>query len=331
MKTSTFAPLGALQLKAGTPAAEVLHATIVSLFSDGSGFSLKTDLGSFVDCFAFAFARCLAKLQIRQVKLSRERLAAYSWELLAELEHEFGVRPGPEDSLAARRAALLAAMKASLGSRRVVLEQALRDLHGDNYIGIHVHATADVTLWPSSLGDDPMLLMLPDISRKLVRLPFAISTGLGSPQYVIYEPLDPAAPVLGDHTLLVGDRIVVGVENLGLAETVEVTAVGGPISGSLYFQATFNNAHDPAALAAVMPFPAWGSSQRHIFVVLASAAAQDPETRRKTHELMAKMVTSVTTWSISPESAAFGAGPLTLGDAVLGKLGMNPMGTIAVP
>ena len=105
MKTSTFAPLGALQLKAGTPAAEVLHATIVSLFSDGSGFSLKTDLGSFVDCFAFAFARCLAKLQIRQVKLSRERLSAYSWELLAELEREFGVRPGAEDSLTSRRAA----------------------------------------------------------------------------------------------------------------------------------------------------------------------------------------------------------------------------------
>lgn len=331
MKPSAFAPNGLLQLKAGPPAAQVLHATIVSLLSDGSEFALSTELGSFVDCFAFTLARALAKAQLRQQKLDRERLAMGAYELLAALEEEYGLTPGPDDTLRTRRRALLARMKAALGSRRTALEQALRDLLGDDYVGLHVRSTDEVDVWPAALGDDPMLLTVPDIPRKLVRLPNAVSTGLGAPQFVTYVPIDPAPESPTEHTLLAGDQIVVGVDNLGLAETVTVTALSVDQSINLQFEATLNNVHDPGALAAAMPFPAWGSSQRHIFVVLAEDAALDPETRRKTHELLARTVTGVTTWSLCPASGVAQAGPLTLDDLTLGVLDCNPMGTVTVP
>lgn len=333
MKPSAFAPHGLLQLRSGTPAAQVLHESILSLFSDGSEFALSTELGSFVDCFAFAFARILAKLQLRIEKLDRSRLAANAWELLPALEEEFGLRPAPTDGVQARRAALLAAMKAALGSRRTALEQALSDLLGSDYVGIHVHSTSDVDLWPTDLGDSPMLLALPDIPRKLVSLPLAVSTGLGALQWVSYDPIDPLPDNAEEGTLLQGDQIVVGVENLGLAETVTIENVSDAGEGMDYpvMQVLLNNPHGPGSLAAAMPFPAWGSSQRHIYVVVSEDAAQDAEKRRKVHEQMARMVTGVTTWSISPVNASGGAGPLTLGDAVLGRLGMNPFGTITVP
>lgn len=333
MKPSAFAPHGLLQTKGGRPAAEILHETIVSLFSDGSEFALSTELGSFVDCFAFTFARLLGKLQLRTEKLDRERLAAHTWELLSALEEEFGLRPGPEDSLRTRRAALLAAMRAALGSRRVVLEQNLADLLGSDYIGLHVHGTSDVVLWPAALDDDPMLLAAPNIQRKLARLPVAISTGLGAPQWVAYEPIDPLPENVGDGIYLAGDTIVVGVENLGLAETVAIMAVDNASGGNSYptMQVNLSNAHDPGAICTAMPFPAWGSSQRHIYVVVSEDAALGAETRRKIHELMARAVTGVTTWSISPVNGAGGAGPLTCDNHVLGQLNMNPFGTITVP
>ena len=332
MKTSAFAPFGALKLRAGRPPAEVLHESIVALFTDGTQFALSKELGSFVDCFAFTLARCLAKLQLRTEKLDRERLAAGAYELLPVMEEEFGLRPAPGDTLRTRRAALLAAMRAALGSRRVVLEQALSDLLGDDYIGMHVHSTSDVDIWPAALGDDPMLLALPDIPRKLVRLPYAVSTGLGAPQFLAYEPLDPIEGDLSTGTLTAGDEIVIGVDNLGLAETVTIASAEEPGDGETYplMEVTLARAHDPGSLCAAMPFPAWGSSQRHIFVVLSETAALDADTRRRVHEYLARTVTGVTTWSLSPSNAG-SAGPLTLDNHTLGRLDMNPFGTVSIP
>jgi len=330
VQPSLFTSGGLLLLSGEKPSAEMLHETIVRLLSTGEPGDLSTEVGSWVDCFAFALATVLARVQVRQRQLNEERLAVGAYELLAALEEEFGLSSGPEDTIAQRQAALLAAGKAALGSRRPALEQALADLLGDDFIGIHVPDPAsEVDIWPADLGDDPQLLAEADIPRKLVELPNSISTGLGAAQYVAYVPLAPTTTD-GSHTLLVGDQIVVGVDNLGLAETVTITALATD-GDTLLFEAVLNNAHDSGSLAVAMPFPAWGSAQRHIFVVLTEAAALDAEKRRKTHVLMAKTVTGITTWSISPESAAGQAGPWTLDDPVLGALDFNPMDVITVP
>ena len=332
MKPSLFAPGGLLLLKGGTPVAESIHATIIQLLTTGEDGKLAADVGTFVDCFAFALARVVARVQRRQEQLEGERLAMGAYELLAQLEEEFGLRPAITDGIAARRAALLARGMAAQGSRRPSLEQALRDLLGEDFINFHVADPAsEVSIWPSALGDSPQLLAAPDQPSVLVSLPYAISTGLGAPQFVTYVPIEPSAAAETAHTLTVGDKVVVQPENLGLAETVTVTdtATAGSV---LSFEATFNNAHDPC-LAVNMPFPAWGSSQRHLWIVLTETAAFDAETRRQVHELVARMVTGVTTWSICPQNPdLFGsAGPWTLDDLVMGALDFNPMATIAVP
>lgn len=331
MKPSLFTPGGLLLLKGGKPVAEALHATIVQLLTDGTDGKLAAEVGTFVDCFAFALARVVARVQRRQEQLEGERLAMGAYELLAQLEEEYGLRPAVGDTIATRRAALLARGMAAQGSRRPSLEQALRDLLWDDYIGLHVADPAtEVSIWPSALGDDPQLLAPADQASVLVSLPNGISTGLGSPQYVTYVPIEPTSSDDTDHTLFVGDKVVVQPENLGLAETVTVTATA-TASSVLSFQATFNNAHDTDSLAANMPFPAWGSSQRHIWIVLTETAALDAESRRKVNELLARMVTGVTTWSICPQNVGNSAGPWTLDDDVLGALDFNPMATITVP
>lgn len=330
MEPSIFAPNGLLLLSGEKPTAELLHETIVRLLSTGEPGDLSTEVGSLIDCFAFALARVMARVQVRQRQIDGERLAYSAYELLGALESEYGLKPGLDDTLAQRQAALLAAGKAALGSRRPALEQALMDLLGDDFIGIHIPDPAtEVDIWPADLGDDPQLLAEDGIPRKLVSLPLGVSFDLGSSQYIPYVPVSPTTTD-GSHTLLVGDQIAVGVDNLGMAETVTITATATS-GGTLLFEGVFNNAHDMDAVAVTMPFPAWGSWQRHIFVVLAEAAALDAEKRRKTHVLMAKAVTGVTTWSICLERAPGQAGPFTMDDAVLGALDFNPMGIVTIP
>lgn len=331
MKPSLFTPGALLQLKAGKPLAQAVHETVVRLFTDGSQGSFSRELGSFVDCFAFALALTIARAQVRQQKLDRERLAAGAYELLAQFEEEHGLRPGATDTIRQRRDALAGKMLTSQGSNRPTLEQALSDLLGEDYIGLHVADPAtEVTLWPSALGDSPQVLLSDDVSRTLVRITQSVCVGLGAPQAVTYTAVDPTAED-GEHTLAVGDRLVVQPENLGLAEPVTVEAVD---DDGETFAATFAKAHDNGALAAQMPFPAWASTQRHLWVVLSEDAAQDAEKRRLTNEKMAALVTGVTTWSICPytgDGVTHLAGPWTLDDAVMGRLDMNPMGIVTVP
>ncbi len=332
MQPSLFTPNGLLLLSGEKPSAEVIHETILRLFTDGKPGSLNREMGKMLDCLAFALARVLARVRQRQRQLDGERLALTSYELLAALEEEYGLHPDQDDTIAQRQTALLAAVKPVPGSVRPELEDALIQLVGfDNYVGIHLRSQPDgeVDIWPANLGDSPQLLAEATIPRKLVRIVQSISAGLGSPQAVLYEPIDPTAED-GEHTLFKYDQIVIEPENLGQAETVEITDLGTS-GGVATFTATFNKSHDDQCLGASMPFPAWGSSQRHIFVVLKQAAAIDAEVRRKVHVLMARFVTGVTTWSICPESETLFAGPWTLGDPILGALGMNPMATIPVP
>lgn len=330
MQPSAFTPGGLLLLSSETPSAELLHQTALRLLSTGEPGDLSTELGSFVDCLAYALAVVFARIQYRQRQIDNERLALGAYELLAALEEEFGLRPGAKDTIAQRQTALLAAVKPIFGSRRPVLEQALADLLGTGFVGLVVRdpKNNEVDLWPTNLNDNPMLLAEATIPRKLVRITSSISTDLGVPQSVAYVPVYPTGTT---HTLAVGDKLIVGPENLGLAERVVVEALGGS-GDDLLFTATFTNAHDEASLAVQMPFPAWGSSQRHVFVAVTEAVTTDAVLLSRVHTLLARHVTTCTTWSICVASGAGDQiGPWTLDDAVLGRLDFNPMATIPVP
>jgi hypothetical protein len=332
---SLFAPPGLGQYVGGKPRAQAIHETALALFAKYSADqgSLSTEEGSLVDLFCFMVALAFARVARTNELANGERYASGAYYLLGATEGEHELRPGADDTLGARRRALAGAKRLPRGSALPELEQQLRDLLGDDYVGVHITAADDVDLWPADLGDQPQLLAAADIPRKLVRLPYQVSTGLGSPQYLAYEPLDPLPEDGSEGTLRAGDMAVIGVDNLGRAETVEVLAIEEPGDGEVYplMRVTVNRPHGPGSLCAAMPFPAWGSSRRHVFIVLTEAAALDAETRRKVNDLMGKIATGVTTWSISPANGSGGAGPLTLDDPVLGRLDMTPFGTIAVP
>lgn len=335
MKYSLFAPKGLHLYQGGKPLAQAIHETALALFAKygADQGSLSTEPGSLIDLFSFMLALALARAARMNQRADGERFADGAYHLLAAFEQEYGLRPGDGDTLATRRSELAQAKRFPRGCTRAELEQQIRDLLGDDFIGVHIPAAADVVNWPEELGDEPQLLVDPLIPRKLVRLPYAVSTGLGAAQYIAYEPIDPAAGDDAEGTLTAGDQLVIGVENLGLAEVVEVLSVQEPGDGETYplMEVVLTKAHDPGALGAAMPFPAWGSSQRHVFAVLTRDAGLDPEIRRKLDDKLTKILAGVTTWTICPASGAAQAGPWTLGDPVLSRLGMNPMGTLSVP
>jgi len=87
------------------------------------------------------------------------------------------------------------------------------------------------------------------------------------------------------------------------------------------------NLGDQPMLLQPPEYPYWTSSKRHSLVVLTASAAADPEKRRKVHELMGRLARGVSTWDIAAESAPGFAGPFRVGE---GRLGMTPIGTVAV-
>jgi len=332
VKTSLYTPKGLHENRAGKPLAQGLHETALQLFSrygaERGGFS--TEPGSLVDLVAFALAITLARIARANQKVDGERFADGAYYLLKDFEKEWGPTRGAEDTLVDRRQALALAKRAPRGNTRQELEQQLRDLLGDDYAGLHVPSGAEVEIWPADLGDQPQLLAEATIARKLVRITDVIIDDLGSPQAVHYEAIDPAIPAGEDHTLAVNDRLVVEPEILHRAEVVTVESID--LDGDTpTFTATFDNAHEPNCWATQMPFPAWTSTQRHLLIALAADVIGDPETRRKANVLLTKILPSVTTWSLCGLSGAGQIGPWTIGDATLGQIGRNPIGTITVP
>lgn len=332
MKYSIYTPKGLHEYRAGKPLAQGLHETALELFAkytaDRGGFSAEP--GSLVDLVAFAMAIVLARVARANQKLDGERFATGAYYLLQQFEEEYGLTPAGDDTLVDRREGLAQVKRAPRGNTRQELEQQLRDVLGDAYAGLHLPAGAEVETWPAELGDQPQLLLDPTIDRKLVRITDVVIDGLGAPQAVHYQAIDPAIPAGEDHTLAVNDRLLVEPEILHRAEVVTVTAVG--LDGDTpMFTATFDNAHEPSAWATQMPFPAWTSTERALLVALTADAISDPETRRKANVLLLRILPSVTTWSLCWLSGAGQIGPWTIGDPVLGQLGHNPIGTITIP
>jgi hypothetical protein len=332
VKYSLFAPKGLHQYKGGRPLAQALHETALALFAKHTADegSLSTEPGSLVDLFCFMLALAFARIARTNERADGERHALGAYHLLAQFEGEYDLRPGADDTLGTRRGALAEAKLLPRGNTRAELEQQLRDLLGADYIGMHIPAIGDVEVWPADLGDQPQLLLEATAPRKLVRIVKAVASGLGAPKTMQYTAVDPQTTDDEPQVLAVGDQLVVEPEILHRAEVVEVTAVGFDADDNPTFTGTFNQAHEPNALATQMPFPAWTSTQRTILIALETEAAVDPEVRRRAHEKLGKIATGVTVWELCGMSSETTIGPWTIGDPRLGMIGHNPIGTITV-
>ncbi|MGN6107659.1 MAG: hypothetical protein ACTHU0_21295 [Kofleriaceae bacterium] len=249
-------------------------------------------------------------------------------------EREYGVTPPASDTIPERRQVLRAMRRLPNGGTRSNVEQALSDLLGDDFLGFLPVPMEAAALWPAAIGDQPMNLQRSTIARKLVTIDTSISIGLGSPQTVIYTGVRPEHPTLADavelgdaaSVLKVGDKLVVHPENNTFCEVVEVEAIDVQVTSETTFDlkitATFNNPHPAGVLATTMPFPMWSSTKRHNLVALSEDAIIDPEKVRKTHLLLRRMLTGVSTWNV-----VAGLGPFRVGE---GKLGATPIGTIEI-
>jgi hypothetical protein len=331
MQPSLFAPPG-LDLLVGTePLAQQLHKTALRLFSNSTidNGGLSTEEGSLVDLFCFMLAISLAVAATTVKRVDAERTGGKAYFSLSKQEKEHQLSPAAADTLKTRRAALTAAKRVPRGSRRAELEQMLRDLLGDDYLGLHVSSGAEVVSFPEDLGLQPQLLIDVVSPRKLLRIIPAICTDLGGSKTVQYEAVDPLS-IDSDHTLVVGDKLVIEPELLHRAEVVTITAVSNEDDG-LFFTAEFDNAHEPNCWAVQMPFPVWTSTQRQLLIALSADAASDPDKRGKANVALEKTLTGVTTWALCGSSGSGTIGPWTIGDPQLGKLGQNPLGIITVP
>jgi hypothetical protein len=333
MKYSLFTPKGLHEYRAGKPIAEVLYDTATALWAErpADQANLCVEPGSLVDLFCFTLARALARAHVSTRKLNGERHPTGAYYLLDDLEREYGLVPAPGDTLRTRREALGGAFRVARGCSRPELEAQLLEALGDDYAGVHVPdpGAGEVVAWPPDLGDQPQLLLLPTVRRKLARLAQPVSTDLGVEQEVTYTPVDPTPTDDEPTPLSPGDRLVVEPENLFRAEVV--TVLSSSVAGDVHrFSAVFQQAHEPGSWCGQLPFPAWTSSQRAVLVPLAPALAQDPGTVQEIDVLLRRILTDVTVWYVCPLPSATTIGPWMIGDPVLGLLGKNPLGTITV-
>ncbi len=331
---SAFTPFGLLELSAQPSRAESIYRSIVAQ-QGGDGVNFSFAEGSRQDCTAYAQAMGLARASWAVAAAGNQMAPLKTTWMLNEREKEYGLFPAPTDTMTERRLALYARRQLPAGCSTVALTSALSTLMGSDFIALRATASAERLNWPTSLGDQPMNLRAPDEFPKPFRILECVSI-TGITQRIDYEITN--APISIKVTrnvgprgaasqeqatvvsivstpgalLQVGDFAVIGADNTGTAEVVEVTAVSPAGADPHWFEAIFTNAHDPNALCRTGPFPLWTSNQRSLLVVMTPEAAVDPEKRRKVHELMNRAAHATTSWDIAASSDGVTTGPFTL-------------------
>ena len=305
---SCFTPFGAGFCFSGAPShgETIFRSMLSALGKDLESYSVEEGTRMRAFCYAQAMhaARVRYTLEHAGYQLDPLKVA----EMLALREGEYGLIPSPYDSIDDRRAALAARMLAPLGGWLNNIRNALLTLLGEDFVQYIPTAYVDAVVTPLNCGDQPMNLVPQNRIPQLLTLLDGISTGLGSPRWVRYEvvelpsiPQPVSGPTLPPLNLIVGDSIVVDPGHNTIAESLTVTGLRELVPGVLELQGTFFRPHDAGAAAASFTYPYWLSTKRHNLAVLGAEAAADPETRRKTNELLERMTRVVSTWNIVQE------------------------------
>jgi hypothetical protein len=217
MKPSLFTRI--LKMEGGESLHERLFKTFLASLGDGQ-FSEADP--TFVKAFAFALTGALAAAAENSETAWGQQFAGAAYDLLGAQEREHGITPNRRDTVTARRGVLAGKKRALRGGGRINVENALKGLLDDAFIGWFTTPPAARVTWPSTLGDAPQSFVRAGISRKLARLGAPVSVGLGAPQAVPYIPVSPLPAPGAVHSLAVHDRLLVEPELLGRAEVVAV-------------------------------------------------------------------------------------------------------------
>lgn len=328
---SAFTPFGAgFEFSGDDSHGERFYRQFLSLLGEQS-YSTEEETRMRAWCYAWAMHLARVRYTLEHAGFQLDPLKIV--EMLALRESEYGLVPGPNDGMDARRAALAARLLAQKGGDFNNIKNSLLTLLDDSFVQYIVTQYADATLFPPNIGDQPMNLVTPTREAKLLSLTNAVTTGLGAPQWVFYETFDiPDVPddEAQPKVVFIGETFIVDPGSNLNFETVTVLDTRELSPGFPEFRATFNNPHPAGAVMSNMPFPLWCSTKRFNLVVLDAAAAANAETRRQINELLDKMVRSVSTWNIvqeDPMNPGF-TGTFTVG---VGPLGYQTIGSVAIP
>jgi hypothetical protein len=302
---SAFTPFGHLAFSGKPSHGESIYRTLRDNFGD----VFTTDFNSVQQARLYAQAMCLAASQYTLDRAYNNRTPAKATELLPALEKDHQVIPSPRSTLNQRRAYLSAFQKIGRGNRREAVEDALRTLLGSAFIRYTTTAPADIVATPAS-PEIPGVFAGPGAKKKV----FAITQDV-VPTLSVAVLTVPFTSLGGTEAPMVGEKYCVDPDSRSPnIEQITITGVGpGTIS------AIFLRAHAAGTLA-VRPHPYWISNQRVNTIVVTQAAAQDPETRRKINELMARIARSVSIWQIVQGTTT---GFFTSDDPVLGLPDIN--------
>lgn len=317
---SAFTPFCAGFAFSGAPShGERIYRNLISSIGVDS---LSTEEGSRMRAWCYASAMNAARIRYTLEHAGYQLDPLKITEMLPLREAEYGLVPGPNDSLDTRRATLAARILAQKGGDFNNIKNALITLLGDVFVQYIPTAYLDAVLYPANIGDQPMNLVTPR-QPKLLTITDTISLGLGAPQWVNYEFFAlPSVPDVDAQPtdVFVGETFVVEPGQNLLQETITVSGIRELVPGFLELEATFNNPHTGGVLATNMPFPLWCSTKRFNLVVVDAIAAADNETRRKINELLGRMVRAVSTWNIAQEE------PLNPGFTGAFRVGVGPLG-----
>jgi len=319
MSLSAFTPLGMWGCSGATSYAERIYKSAVTSLKK----AYDTSPGTRADAWCFANAMMLARTKYAAEHAAGQALPATIDVLLPPIERAYGIVPGPADNVIDRRVAYAVRRQVPKAPSRFMVETNLRMLLGADFLATIPTAVANVVLFPTMIADPPMLMRLPSIARKVLKLLEPVFPDTSGP--VRYQSLlDTGDEASG--LLAVGESFVLEPETLGIAEIVTVTGIGTDADGVPTFTAVyFETAHSEGAIGAVQPYAAQASSKRHTLVVLSQAAAANASAVRKVNEFMARCMRATATWSIVG-GVAGATGVFTIESS---PLGAQTIGTVS--
>lgn len=304
---SCFTPFGAGFCFSGAPShGETIYRSMISNLG-ASLESLSTEEGSRMRAFCYANAMHFARVRYTLEHAGYQLDPLKVTEMLFLREAEYGMVPGPYDSIDDRRAALAAKLLLPKGGWLNNIRTVLDTLLGDDFVQYIPTPFTDAVVSPPQCGDQPMNFLPDGRLPKLVRLLDPITMGLGSPQWVRYDVVelptipDQENPALPTQTLLVGETLVVDPGHNVANERIQVFGLRELVPGTKELWTILNQPHAANALASNFNYPYWLSTKRYNLCVLASGAAADPEIRRKVHNMLNILTRGVSTWAIVQE------------------------------
>lgn len=270
-------------------------------------------------CYATAIETARAKRRVEVAK--NQAHAKYITHLLPNREAEYDIVPTADQSMEERRAELARRMLVPDMPTQSVIETALTDLLGDDFIAYRPTPSTEAVVTPADVGDAPANLARPDVTRKVVQISAPVAF-TGTPVTVAYSLVDlPQSGLANENAELVPGDVLVFDPGHSIADRVTVSAVSG---GSL--TATFDKAHDAGSRGYTHPIPSQTSTKRDVLVILSEDAASDPVKRNKVHDYMARNVRATTRWFIVAGDAS-GTIPF---DATTSDLSASSLTTITL-